>query len=79
MKWRYERKYRFHTLERGDGYDLAIVGPHEGGYRWQLTSSWGRGDAKTWQGARREAEAAIVASAEADIKALSRKRSKGAR
>lgn len=74
MIWTYNRADRTHALTRDDGIEVAYIERRAGGCWWTLRNALAEGHAPDTVTAKREVRAALIAQAEADLKAL-----KGAR
>lgn len=74
MIWTYDRADRTHTLTREDGIEVAYIERRADGCWWALRNALAEGRELDTVTAKRAVHAALIAQAEADLKAL-----KGAR
>ena len=74
MIWTYDRADRTHTLTRKDGIEVAYIERRVDGHWWTLRSALADGHAPDARAAKRAVRAALLAQADADLKALRRLR-----
>lgn len=74
MIWTYDRDDKTHTLTREDGLEVAYVERSGDGCWWTLRNALAEGHARDAATAKRAVRAALIAQAEADIKALKESR-----